>query len=284
MDGQVDLGPAVVAATRRLAAAGVPSPRHDAESLAAHVLGVPRGQLRTRTQIDADAFERLVARREAREPLQHIVGSAAFRFVELVVGPGVFIPRPETETVAGWGIDRAREARSADGPLVVDLCTGSGAIALAVSTEVPGARVHAVELSTDALDYARRNLAGSGVALHGGDAATALPELDGLVDVVIANPPYIPDDGRVRDVEVLEHDPPLALWGHGPDGLDVMRGVAGAAQRLLRPGGWFVVEHADVQGPGVVALLTDQGGWTQVRDHQDLAGRDRFASAQKGNP
>jgi release factor glutamine methyltransferase len=275
----------VVAAERELAAAGVPSPRYDAEELAAYALRMPRGGLTAVQGIDdatATRYAAYVERRARREPLQHITGSAPFRHVEVRVGPGVFVPRPETEVVAGWAVERAAEVASAGrAPLVVDLCTGSGAIALAVADEVPTARVHAVELSADALAWARRNVAGTSVLLHAGDAADALLELDGTVDVVVSNPPYVPDDGLVRDPEVLEHDPPLALWGRGPDGLDVVRSVARTAQRLLRPGGWFVVEHADVQGAGVIGLLHDQGGWAEVADHRDLAGRERYATARR---
>jgi release factor glutamine methyltransferase len=182
--------------------------------------------------------------------------------------------------VAGWAIERAQAVLAAGKvPLVVDLCTGSGAIALAIADEVPAAVVHAVELDPAALAYARTNLTGTSVQLHEGDASTALPELDGTVDVVVSNPPYIPDDGLVRDPEVLEHDPPAALWGGGPDGLDMVRAVARAAARLLAPDGWFVVEHADVQGAAVLAELREQGGWGLVADHKDLAGRDRFTVA-----
>ena len=273
---------AIAEADRRLAAAGVPSPRHDAEQLAAHVLGVSRVGLLQHDEIDAEAYQRLVARRVRREPLQHILGWAAFRHVELAVGPGVFVPRPETEVVAGWAIDRAREVASTGRrPLVVDLCTGSGAIALSVASEVPEAVVHAVELAPAALVWAGRNLAGSTVVLHEGDAVVALLELDGSVDVVVSNPPYIPDDGLVRDPEVLEHDPAEALWGGGPDGLDLMRGIAAAAGRLLRDGGWLVVEHADAQGESVPALVAAGGGWADVMDHHDLAGRDRFCTARR---
>jgi len=197
----------------------------------------------------------------------------------------VFVPRPETEVVVGWAVDRARELVAAGrAPVVVDLCTGSGAIALAVADEVPTARVHAVELDPGALVWARRNLAGTAVELHEGDAATALPGLDGTVDLVVSNPPYIPPDGVIRDPEVAQHDPALALWGHGQDGLDVLRAVALTAGRLLRPGGWFVVEHADVQGEAVPAALREQGGWDQVADHRDLAGRDRFTTARRLPP
>ena len=293
-DVQAELWELVGGCARRLEAAGVPSPRFDAEELTAWSLGVGRPALRTVSRVEPAAVDRLlaaVARRERREPLQHITGTAAFRHVQVAVGPGVFVPRPETELVAGWAVDRALEAVAAGGePLVVDLCTGSAAIALAVADEVPQARVHAVELSEDALAWARRNVAGRRVRLHAGDAATALPELDGLVDVVVSNPPYIPDDGLVRDPEVLEHDPPASLWGHGPDGLQVLRAVAARAAGLLVPGGWFVVEHADVQGvavPAALAMMKDRFGlevWADVHDHRDLAGRDRFATARRLGP
>lgn len=282
-----DLCDALAQAAARLAAAGVPSPRHDAEALAAHLLGVPRGHLVAVREVDATALDALVGRRAAREPLQHIVGTAAFRHVEVAVGPGVFVPRPETEVVAGWAIDRAREvAASGRVPLVVDLCTGSGAIALAVADEVPTARVHAVELSEAAARWAAGNLAGVGerVTLHRADVADALPELDGRVDVVVANPPYVPPGATIRDPEVRAHDPGLALWGSGPDGLDVVRAVVRTAARLLRPGGWLVVEHADVQGESVPALVADHPGWAEVADHRDLAGRDRFCTARRAVP
>jgi release factor glutamine methyltransferase len=282
---QARLRAMIAAASSTFEAVGVASPRFDAEELAAHAFGVPRARLRSVVVVDDAAaawFDDAVARRAAREPLQHIVGTAAFRYVVVGVGPGVFVPRPETEVVAGWAIERVRELGA--GAVVVDLCTGSAAIALAVADEVPTAVVHAVELSEPALVWARRNTAGSRVMLHAGDARLALPDLDGEVDVVVSNPPYIPPDGQVRDPEVAEHDPPIALWGLGSDGLEVLRGVARRAQRLLRPGGWLVVEHADVQRAAVLELLHQQGGWVQVNDHQDLTGRDRFATACKAHP
>ena len=265
--------------------AGVPSPRFDAEELMAWATGTRRAALRTVDRLDHDAVSRFrvaARRREGREPLQHITGTAAFRYVELAVGPGVFVPRPETEVVAGRAIELAA-AVVAQGraPLVVDLCTGSGAIAVAVADEVPTAAVHAVELGESALVWARRNVEDTAVVLHAGDATTALTELDGTVDVVVSNPPYIPADGLIRDPEVLVHDPGLALWGSGADGLDVVRAVALRAQALLLPGGWFVVEHADVQGAAVLASLHEQGGWTDLADHVDLSGRDRFTVARK---
>jgi release factor glutamine methyltransferase len=236
-------------------------------------------------------FAALVERRGNREPLQHLLGTAPFRYVELAVGPGVFVPRPETEVVAGAAIDEAAaRAESGISPLVVDLCTGSGAIAVSVAHEVPGARVVAVELSPEALVWAARNVAGTAVVLLEGDATAALPGLAdavGVTDVVVSNPPYIPRDAAVRDPEVLAFDPPLALWGDGADGLDVVRGVAARAAVLLRAGGLFVVEHADVQGETAVAalraVLDPDGtpGFTGVADHLDLTGRPRYATARR---
>jgi release factor glutamine methyltransferase len=272
----------IAAATRTFEAAGVPSPRNDAELLAAHVLGVGRSGVLTAGPLTPEqraAFAALVERRAAREPLQHLTGVAWFRHVELAVGPGVFVPRPETELVAGAVIEELGRSGH-DRPVVVDLCTGSGAIAAAVADEVPTARVHAVELSESAYAYAARNLAGIGVDLRLGDCADAFPDLDGTVDVVVSNPPYVPVGSVIRDPEVLEHDPAAALWG-GADGLDLVRVVADVAARLLRPGGLVVIEHADVQGAAVPGVLREHpAGWTEVADHRDLAGRDRWSTAR----
>jgi release factor glutamine methyltransferase len=269
-------------ATIRLAEAGVPSPRNDAEELAAAVHGVERSQLHRVPDVDFDArFWAAVARREAREPLQHITGKAYFRYLELAVGPGVFVPRPETEVVAGWAIDMLH-ARALRRPLVVDLCTGSGAIALAIADEVPDAQVHGVELDEAAFRWALHNAEGSPVQLHQGDIADALPELDGRVDLVVSNPPYIPMEAwESVAVEVRDHDPALALWS-GTDGLDAIRVVERTAWRLLKPGGFVVVEHADAQGEQAPAVFRENPGWTEVADHDDLAGRDRFVTARKG--
>jgi release factor glutamine methyltransferase len=203
----------VAQATQRLADAGVPSPRNDAEELAAFVHGVKRGELHTVKDIDFDArYWEVIARREAREPLQHITGHAYFRYLELQVGPGVFVPRPETESVVGWAIDAVR-AMDVVEPLIVDLCTGSGAIALALAQEVPRSRVHAVELSEDALKWTRLNVEGSRVDLRQGDALEAFPDLDGQVDLVISNPPYIPlTEWEYVAPEARDHDPELALF------------------------------------------------------------------------
>jgi release factor glutamine methyltransferase len=271
----------VARATQRLADAGVPSPRFDAEELAAFVHGVKRGELHTVPDADFDArYWEAVARREAREPLQHITGRTFFRYLELQVGPGVFVPRPETESVVGWAIDAVR-AMDVVEPLIVDLCTGSGAIALALAQEVPRSRVHAVELDEGALLWARKNIEGSRVVLHHGNALTALPELDGQVDLVISNPPYIPlTEWEYVAPEARDHDPELALFS-GEDGLDTIRGIERTAHRLLRPGGVVVVEHADTQGGQVPWIFTEDRGWADAADHPDLNNRPRFATARR---
>ena len=267
-------------ATARLREAGVESPEHDAEVLLAQVLGVERSRLALVDDVPASAAEEyaaLVARRAAREPLQHLTGTAWFRHVELLVGPGVFVPRPETELLAGWAVEAATMAVE---PVVVDLGTGSGAIAKAVADEVPDARVHAVELDERAHGWATRNLAGTGVELRQGDLAEAFDDLAGTVDVVVSNPPYIPHEAwESVAAEVRDHDPELALYASG-DGLDVIRVVEGRAALLLRPGGVVGVEHADVQGESAPAVFAGTGRWEQVRDHRDLAGRARFLTAR----
>ncbi|WP_279385452.1 peptide chain release factor N(5)-glutamine methyltransferase [Klenkia marina] len=274
----------MTAATARLAGAGVESPRVDAELLLAHALGVPRARLITLGDVaDPARFEHLVEQRAARVPLQHLTGVAAFRHLELRVGPGVFVPRPETEQIAGWVLERVAGDRA---PVVVDLGTGSGAIALSVAGEHPGAQVTAVERDADAIAWTRLNAdarAAAGdtpVTVLAGDMTDPrlLVDLDGTVDVVVSNPPYVPDDARLPK-EVADHDPPLALWG-GPDGLDVVRGLLRTAARLLRPGGWLAIEHADVQGTSLPALVRAHGGFTDVVDHPDLAGRPRYTTAQ----
>ncbi|MFI6336800.1 peptide chain release factor N(5)-glutamine methyltransferase [Streptomyces sp. NPDC050535] len=274
----------VAQATQRLADAGVASPRNDAEELAAFVHGVKRGELHTVKDTDFDArYWEVTARREAREPLQHITGRAYFRYLELQVGPGVFVPRPETESVVGWAIDAVR-AMDVVEPLIVDLCTGSGAIALALAQEVPRSRVHAVELSEDALQWTRKNVQGSRVDLRQGDALDAFPDLDGQVDLVIANPPYIPlTEWEYVQPEARDHDPELALFS-GEDGLDLIRGIERTAHRLLRPGGVVVIEHADTQGGQVPWIFTEERGWADAADHPDLNNRPRFATARKAMP
>jgi release factor glutamine methyltransferase len=268
----------VARAAERLAAAGVASPEYDAAELLAFVTGSSRVHLSEPTAEQLARYEELIGRRATREPLQHLTGTAAFRYRELAVGPGVFVPRPETEVMVGWVLERIAQVKN---PLVVDLCSGSGAIAGAVATERPDSTVHAVELSADAIPWARRNLAGTGAILHEGDIDGCLPELDGQVDAVIANPPYIPLTAwESVTAEVRDHDPALALWS-GDDGLDEIKVVAATAGRLLKPGGWFACEHADVQGESAPAVFTATGLFAEVRDQLDLAGRHRFATGRR---
>lgn len=266
-------------ATQQLEAAGVPSARHDAESLLSHVTGVPRLSLVSMVKPDSiqrDAFLELIKKRASRIPLQHLTGSAAFRYVDLEVGPGVFVPRPETELLAGWAIDHAKTLTD---PVVVELCAGSGAISLSIVHEVPRAAVHAVELDEDAYAWAQLNLDGTGVDLRLGDMRDAFTDLDGTLDIVVANPPYIPLDAWESVApEVRDHDPSLALWS-GDDGLDAMRVLEQTAWRLLKPGGVVGAEHADAQGESAPDVFMSR--WSQVRDNLDLARRPRFVTATK---
>ncbi|MCX6497597.1 MAG: peptide chain release factor N(5)-glutamine methyltransferase [Arthrobacter sp.] len=283
------LAEAVREATAVLAAAGVPSPEVDAELLAEHLLGVGLGRLRAMMLGDSPApegYEELVAERAQRIPLQHITGVAHFRYLELAVGPGVFIPRPETESVVqlviDWLRDRAKDTGLAHGlarPKVVDLGTGSGAIAGSIAHEVPGAEVYAVEFSEFAHAWAAKNLLPLGVHLLRGDLRDALPEHNGSFDVVVSNPPYIPAEAVPNEPEVALHDPPEALYGGGADGMELPTAAAASAARLLMPGGYFVMEHAEVQAGWIAAMLERSGLWTGVSTHLDLNGRERATSA-----
>jgi release factor glutamine methyltransferase len=276
-------------AVAALDAAGVPDARVDAELLAAHVLSLSRGGVQAAairgdglSAEDAASLAALVARRAAREPLQHLTGRAPFRHLELDVGPGVFVPRPETELLAQLAIDALRADASPE-PVAVDLGTGSGAIAIAMATEVRHARVYAIERSPDAYAWASRNvarLAPDNLEISLGDladAAEALQELAGTVAVVASNPPYVPDDAIPRDPEVRLFDPPQALYG-GPDGLDVVRVLSGVGLRLARPGGLIAIEHGEWQGEAVRAVLTADG-WRASATHPDLTMRDRVTTA-----
>ncbi|WP_394275873.1 peptide chain release factor N(5)-glutamine methyltransferase [Luteococcus sp.] len=266
---------------QRLAAAGTASPQAEARTLVAHVLRIEPNRLLVAPDLDADTIGRLddlVSQRCDGRPVQHLTGEAWFRTVRLAVGPGVFVPRPETEVMTGWALDRLAEL---DCPRVVELCAGSGAISLAIHAEMPTAEQYAVELDEQAHAWASRNLAGTGVELVQGDMAEAFAELDGTVDLVIANPPYIPLEAwESVTAEVRDHDPALALWS-GDDGLDATVVVAGVAARLLRPGGWVCSEHAEVQEHSAPQVFVDNGAFTQVRDERDLAGRPRFVTARR---
>jgi release factor glutamine methyltransferase len=249
-------------------------------------MGLSRGGVQAKAAVGASlsdedvvAIAGLVERRAAREPLQHIVGRAPFRGLELAVGPGVFVPRPETEGVAQLAID-ALAAVASPSPIGVDLGTGSGAIALAMATEVPHATVVGVEVSPRAFVWTKQNFRDVGAPNARAvfiDLAHALPELDGTVDVVISNPPYIPLGMVPRDPEVRLHDPEIALYG-GEDGMDVLRHVSTTARRLLRRGGTLVLEHGEQQAAQVAALL-ESDGWTAIASHRDALGRDRATTA-----
>jgi release factor glutamine methyltransferase len=265
------------AAAARLADAGVASPRVDAELLAAHVAGTERGRLAV-IDVTPDfchRYDGLVTERARRIPLQHLIGTAAFGPVRVAVGPGVFVPRPETESLLEWALAQPLPAR----PVIVDLCTGSGALALALAHHHPAARIIAVDDSEEALGYARRNLAGTRVdVVHADVTVPGLrPDLDGAVDLVVANPPYIPD-GAELDPEVARHDPAHALFG-GPDGMAVIRGIVALAGRWLRHGAGCGVEHDDTTSADTVAAFTDSGRFTDVTPHHDLARRPRFVTA-----
>ena len=278
------LSEALSFATEKLSLASVPSPQADATWLLCHVLDTDRSDLLTRITFDQeltpeqlDAFEAALARREKREPLQHITGTAAFRSLELSVGPGVFVPRPETEQVVQYAIDYLRQLPTPG--VAIDLGTGSGAIAIAMAKEVPQAKVFAVELSESAHAYAAKNIAANGVSveLRLGAMQEVVSDLVGSLDVVISNPPYIPNAAIPIDPEVRNYDPELALYG-GEDGLDVIRDISGIAAALLRPGGLLVLEHADGQSDDIrELLLTD--GWLNVSAFQDATMRYRTITA-----
>jgi release factor glutamine methyltransferase len=275
--------PLLADAAATLAAAGIDSSAQDARILLSFVTGVELIRLPLLNDVDEDharRFRRLVVRRAERVPLQHLTGRAHFRTIEVAVGPGVFVPRPETEVMTGWAIEALASMTTAKHrPLVVELGTGSGAIARAIAVELTRTDVHAVEISPEAVAYARRNLADTLVELHVTDMATALPELDGDVDLVISNPPYIPLEAYASVApEARDHDPALALFA-GQDGLDAIRVVADVAARLLRPAGFVCIEHGDVQGESAVGVLVDSGAFRGVRDHRDLTGRPRFVTA-----
>lgn len=298
-----DLEEVMRAAVARLTEAEVPSPRADAELLAAHVLGVSRGRAAALAlsgarleDAAAERFELLVAERARRLPLQHLTGLAPFRDLQLRVGPGVFVPRPETEQVAQIALDRLHrlageqgeqgehgEHRGADGAglRVLDLGTGSGALAAAVAAELPGAEVHAVEVSAEAAAWAALNLEPLGVHLHCADLRDLPEGWAETFDVVVSNPPYIPASMVPVEVEVREHDPEVALYGGGEDGLSLPHQVVEVAAMLLREDGWFIMEHAEEQAEPLAARCAAHPRLTAVRTHQDLTGRDRATSAAR---
>lgn len=271
---------AIDSAATVLAEAGIDSARFDAEELAAYVAGAERGRLTLIESIDDDFLVRYhdaVEARSRRVPLQHLTGTAAFGPVVLQVGPGVFIPRPETEAILEWATSRRLPAPA----VIVDLCTGSGALAITLAQHWSTARVIGIDDSDTALDYARRNAAGTTVELVRADVTTPglLPELDGRVDLIVANPPYVPDD-VVLEPEVARHDPPHAVFG-GADGMAVIPALVGLAGRWLRPGGLFAVEHDDTTSRATVDVVAATGLFDDIQAHRDLTGRPRFVTARR---
>lgn len=273
-------------ATTLLAEAGVSSPAVDVELLMGHVLEQSRGQVQLAratgamvAEADRLRFETLVEERARRVPLQHLTGTAPFRHLELRVGPGVFVPRPETEHVVQLALDYLATL-SVPHPRVVDLGTGSGAIAAAIASECPQAEVHAVEVSDQAAAWAAANCAPLGVTLHQRDLRDLPDSWEASFDVVISNPPYIPPGHVPTEVEVRDHDPELALYGGGDDGLEIPRAVVATAQRILVPGGWFILEHAEVQGHQMRQICEATPGLMDVQSHRDLTGRPRATSAR----
>jgi len=318
LGGRVTVRDVLFDAEHRLNAVRIPSPSVDAAELVAFALGTTRNRLFLQDAVTPDQkvrVEQLLARRLSRVPLQHILGTAGFRHIEVAVGPGVFIPRPETELVTEAGV-RELALQSAGERIAVDLCAGSGAIAISLAIESPDSRVYAVELSDDAIGWTRRNVQtyqgaidskGSRVEVIHDDATTvadagsALARLAGQVAVVVTNPPYIPDAMIPREPEVRDHEPGMALYG-GSDGLDVVRGVLRTAAILLRPGGLLAIEHADVQGkaagahgvPGLAAdfrvdehlstvlnIPSGRPAFTSIADRIDLNGLPRFTLARR---
>jgi release factor glutamine methyltransferase len=275
---------AIDCATAVLARAGIESARYDALELAAHLAGVERGRLPLLDPLNNEFFERyrdIVAARSRRVPLQHLTGTMSFGPVTLQVGPGVFIPRPETEAMLEWASTQRLGAR----PVIVDLCTGSGALAVALAHRWPAARVIAVDDSETALDYARRNVEGTAVELVCADVATPhlLSEIDGMVDLVVANPPYVPD-GSLLEAEVAQHDPLHAVFG-GPDGMAVIAVVVRLAGRLLRPDGLFAVEHDDTTSSQTIETIRTTRIFDDAMARPDFAGRPRFVTARRtGEP
>ena len=298
---------------RLLAQAGVSTPLNDARLLLADALGCDLHQLdqslllnRTveelltnedkdnRRQVDGfqsaalERYQSYLQRRARREPLQYILGHAYFRYLDLRLGPGVFIPRPETETVVQAGVDALNVV---DHPLAVDLCSGSGAIGLSLATEVPGARVRAVEVDKEAYRWGALNAAAQEAAIREAgsdyqllladatDPAT-LSDLEAQVDLVISNPPYVPMDAIPSQPEVRDWDPDLALYGDSPDGCLLPCRILDRAKILLAPGGLLVIEHDASQGPAMVAAAQVRG-YLEAHTHQDLTGRDRYLTARR---
>jgi release factor glutamine methyltransferase len=281
--GRYRLRCAIKSAAALLADAGIESARCDAEELAAHLVGTERGRLALIDPPDDEFFDRYdaaVAARSRRVPLQHLTGTAPFGPLTLLVGPGVFIPRPETEAMLDWATAQCLSGPPAQ-QTIVDVCTGSGALAVALSHHWPAARVLGIDDSETALDYARRNSAGTAVELLCADVTDSalLTELDGQVDLVVSNPPYVPDGVQLVP-EVSHHDPHHAVFG-GPDGMTVINAVIGLAGRWLRPGGLFAVEHDETTSLATSELIVGTALFDDIVARVDLTGRPRFVTARR---
>ena len=280
----------------QLREAGIETPEHDAKLLLAEAAGVElrdvdKALLMGEELGTAERFARfqsMLARRAKREPLQYITGHAPFRYLDLKVGLGVFIPRPETETVVQAGLDWLTEHGMIH-PRVVDLCAGSGAIGLSVVSEVPGSQVWAVELSPNTAEWTNKNLAetakrypsiASNYQLEIADATSlaTLAQLDGTIDIVITNPPYVPESDVPEQPEVRDWDPELALYGGSMDGTLIPERIIERAYRLLKPGGALVMEHDVTQGDRLVAYAK-AAGFTTASTGRDWTGRDRYLFA-----
>ena len=285
-DDDLLLRPTLLDAARRLTSSGVTAPRTDAELLAAFVLGVSRGRLLlvdAFTPAQRAAFEDLIGARARRVPLQHLIGSVAFGDVDVLVGPGAFVPRPETELLVAWGLERDLPPA----PVAVDLCSGTGAIALAVAHALPAAHVSAVEQDPNALDWLRRNVSARASAgdrqieVIVGDVTdpATTQDLDDRVDLLLCNPPYLPD-GTPLEPEVAAYDPAPALFG-GPDGLDLIRPVVMRAGAVLRTHGWVGIEHDVTHRHAVADLFAGTGVFSDIEVHEDLTRRPRFTTARR---
>jgi release factor glutamine methyltransferase len=273
---------AIDSATTLLADAGIDSARYEAEELAAHLTGTQRGRLPLIDSPDDTFFDRYhaaIAARSSRVPLQHITGTAAFGPLRLLVGPGVFIPRPETEAILEW----ATAQHLPEVPVIVDLCTGSGALAIALAQHWPEGHLLGIDDSDAALEYARKNSAGTKVELLHADVTKPglLTDLDGQVDLVVANPPYVPDGAPVEP-EVSQYDPSHAVFG-GADGMTVINAIVRLAGRWLRPGGFFAVEHDDTTSSLTCELISSTQLFDDVVAQTDLTCRPRFVTARRSD-
>lgn len=276
--------------TSLLSEGGIESASAEAATILSQALGTSRASLAfadVPAQSETQARSWALRRADTHEPLQYILGTAVSGRLDMAVGPGVFIPRPETELLVDWALRSmppphdGKDAAS----VVIDLCSGSGTIALEVAHAMPRAQVYAVEADPKALDWLRRNAAlraeagDTPVTVCDADATNTslLRELDGRASAVLSNPPYVPS-GADLPAEVAEHEPGIALFA-GPEGTDVIEQIVPVAARLLADGGIFACEHDDSNGAAVTEILGRHGGFGRVNQHRDLAGRPRFVTA-----